>query len=66
MPKKYRYIGSAPTDLACGKIVSTGADTTDVNPKDPHDADLIARGLLVEQAPAKKAAQAAPTTEDGQ
>lgn len=66
MPKKYRYIGPAPTDLACGKVVSPGTDTTDVDLKDPHDRGLIDRGLLVEQVPAKKAAAAATTTEADQ
>lgn len=64
MPRKYRYVGSAPNDLACGKVVVPGSETTDVNPKDPHDRDLIDRGQLVElKAPA--AASAKNTSQEG-
>ncbi len=66
MPKKYRYIGSAPTDLACGKVVATGTgDITTVDPKALPDKQLIDAGLLVEQT-AKQAAKAAATTEADQ
>lgn len=62
MPKKYRYIGPAPTDLACGKVVAPGTTITDVDPKDPYDRDLIDRGLLVEQPSKPKATSGSSQT----
>lgn len=62
MPKTYRYTGPASVELACNKVVSPGSDTTDVDPKHPHDRALIDAELLVEQpAQRTKAAPAAPS-----
>lgn len=62
MPKTYRYTGPAPVELACSKVVSRGSDTTDVDPKHPHDRALIDAKQLTEQPAQKtKAAPAAPS-----
>jgi hypothetical protein len=64
VPKTYRYIGPASTDLACGYVVAPGTDTTLVDPQSSQDGDLIARGLLVEQATTKTARPSTTTQKE--